>query len=142
MNSLQEVATDVQRFYGCGLGVAEAFEDGEAVPRDDVGDDRSRAPKTIVIRQADWLKYEGTTGCPKCIHARDHGWGKMGGPHSPACVQRFQKLFEETAEGQLKLARAKEKQDQWQASRKTEDAPRGEAPERPTPVRFEAYEPD
>ena len=98
--------------------------------------DKSRAPKTIVIRQADWLQYEGTVGCPKCIHARDHGWGLMGGPHSPECVQRFRRLFEETAEGQERLARNKAKKDAWDEQRRTQERPVEATPQ----VRFEEHE--
>ena len=72
---LQHVAIDVQRFYGCGLGVAQAFQEGDTIPQTAAGEDKSRAPKGIDIKQEDLLKYEGTVGCPKCAHARDHGWG-------------------------------------------------------------------
>ena len=134
---LQQVAIDVQRFYGCGMGVATAFDEGEAIPQPAVGEDKTRAPKNIVIRQADWLKYEGTVGCPKCAHARDHGWGLMGGPHSPECVQRFKQLFEETAEGQARIARAKAKQDAWQERQRPVAEERNEPP-----VQFEDMAPE
>ena len=63
----------------------------------------SRAPKSILVRQADLVAHGGTVGCPKCIHARDFGWGKVGGPHCPVCVEIFRELSEQTEEGQERL---------------------------------------
>ena len=69
-----------------------------------------RAGQSVQIRQSDWLAHGSTPGCSKCIHAQTWGWGKMGGPHSPECVERFRKLFLETESGQERVRRADQRQ--------------------------------
>ena len=124
----------MQRLYGDGQ--AEAFRDGDVGLPMPGAAEAGRAPKTIIIRQADWLKHGGTTGCPKCIHARDFGWGKMGGPHSPACVTRFRKLFAETAEGKERLEHAQARHEMWMSRRRDGEDPAQVPPEEPR-IQFE-----
>ena len=83
--------------------------------------------QNILIKQADWLRHGGATGCPKCIHARDHGWGKAGGPHSQACVERFRKAFEATEECKRKLAESYARIKAWLA-KQDEKADQRESP--------------
>ena len=47
-----------------------------------------------------WRHHRGV----KCIHARDHGCGKAGGPPSPACVESFRNAFANSDEGKNKVA--------------------------------------
>ena len=98
LEALQGITSDVQRAQGDGE--PEGFRDGDVGLPMPGAVEPGRAPKTIIIRQADWLKYGGTTGCPKCIRARDFGWGQTGGSHSQDCVDRFRELYAEKAEGQ------------------------------------------
>ena len=83
--ALEGVSVDMQRSgVNKGAIINEEFREGEFLPPTQAREDRTRAPQNIAIRQADWLRHGGTTGCPKCIHARDNGWGKAGGAHSQA----------------------------------------------------------
>ena len=98
---------------------------------------KGRAPQTIAIRQADWLRHGSTPGCQKCTHADDHGWGQKSGPHSPACVERFKKLLAESEEGRRRLAEAEGRQSEWIAKRVQEAAEGPREVQDPIPQEFE-----
>ena len=83
---------------------------------------KARAPQSIAIRQADWLRHGSTPGCLKCTHADDHGWGQKTGPHSPACIKRFKDLLAESEEGRRRIAEAEGRQNHWLAKRVQEAA--------------------
>ena len=136
VEALQKVTASVEAMYGCGFGIAERFQEGDTLDPTTAAPEQARAPKSIVVRQADWLAHGGTVGCPKCIHARDNGWGKMGGPHSPACVERFRELYRQTEEGQVRLRTAEARKATWEQKRDI-SVP---APEEPAAVPFEPYE--
>ena len=82
---------------------------------------RTRAPQSITIRRAHWMRYGGTTGYPKCIRTRDHGRGQAGGPHSTECVERFRRAFEDNEDGKKSLADADLRRHEWLA-KQIEDA--------------------
>ena len=82
----------------------EMFEPGEAQAPAEVA--QGRGPQTIQIRKADWERHGSTPGCSKCHHLAVHGWGPSSGSHSPECVERYKKAYEETEEGKLRLQRA------------------------------------
>ena len=81
--ALEGVSVEMQRSgVNKGATIHEEFGEGEVLPPTPAREHRTRASQNVAIRQADWLRHGGTTGCPKCIHARDNGWGKAGGAHS------------------------------------------------------------
>ena len=96
--------------------------------------DRTRIPKTIAIRQQDWIKFGSTPNCPKCTHAEDNGWGRAGGPHSKACVERFMRLLEDTDEGKKRVKEAKDRLDFYTAK---QFPPEQQAAENRIPTEFE-----
>ena len=111
---MEGISVDMQRSgVNRGATTNEEFLEGDVLPQTEAREDRARAPQNIAIRQADWLKHGGTTGCPKCIHARDNGWGKAGGAHSPACIERFRKALEATEEGKKRLAEVDTRRTGW-----------------------------
>ena len=137
LEALQGITGSVQKSRGEETGPTAEFQEGDIGIPMPGAPDTTRAPKTIVVRQADWLKHGGTTGCPKCIHARDFGWGKTGGPHSPACVERFKKIFAETADGQERLQHAQARHQAWLSRRQELEPPREDAAEGDPHVAFE-----
>ena len=118
---LEKVTVDVHGKQPVAEAQVQFEEQGDRVQGEPVEQQASRAPQTIAIRQADWLKHGGTPGCSKCIHATDFGWGQKTGPHSAACVTRFKRLLTETEEGQRRVREADERQGQWMA-RKIQDS--------------------
>ena len=72
--ALEGVSVDMQRSgVNKGATIHEEICEGEALPPTQAREERTRAPQNIAIRQADWLRHGGATGCPKCIHARNNG---------------------------------------------------------------------
>ena len=138
---MEGVSVDMQRSgVNKGPTTNEEFLEGEVLPPTLAREDRTRAPQNIAIRQADWLRHGGTTGCPKCIHARDNGWGKAGGAHSPACIERFRKALEAIEEGRRRVAEVDTRITSWLA-RQVEKADQDPtAREDDAPMRFEDFE--
>ena len=132
---LEKMSVDVYSKYPAAQAPAP-FEGDVELPPPRV-EEHGRAPQSIAIRQADWIKYGTTPGCARCIHADDYGWGRKTGPHSPACIERYKKLFEETEAGRRRLAEADDRINKWLAKRVQEavEKPREEVPE--VPQRFE-----
>ena len=96
--------------------------------------------RTLQLNKPTGSDIAAPQGCPKCIHARDHGWGKAGGPHSQACVERFRKGFEATEESKRKLTEVDTRITVWlgkQVERADHD-PTAREPD--VPMRFEDLE--
>ena len=87
-----------------GALVKKNFRDGDVLLLAEWQELKTRAPPSIVIKQADLLRSSGATGCPKCMHTRDYGCGMLGGPHSAESVERFRRAFEDTEDGKKVLA--------------------------------------
>ena len=105
--ALEKVSVDMQRRDPHrGALIDENFQEGDVLHPAERQEPRTRAPHSIAIRRADWLRYASTTGCPKCIHARDHGWDQAGGPHNTECVERFRRAFKDTEDWKKRLTDA------------------------------------
>ena len=141
MPALEGVSVDMQRSgVNKGATIHEEFGEGEVLPPTPAREDRTRAPQNIAIRQADCLRHGGTTGCPKCIHARDNGWGKAGGAHSQACIERFRKALEAIEEGTKKFAEVDTRITSWLARQFEKADQDPTARETDAPIRFEDLE--
>ena len=139
--ALEGVSVDMQRSgVNRGPTTNEEFIEGEAHPPTVAREHRTRAPQNIAIRQADWLRHGGTTGCPKCIHARDNGWGRTGGAHSPACIERFRRALEATEEGKRKLADIETRRTGWLARQVEKADQNPDARGSNEPLRFDDLE--
>ena len=99
----EQVSQDPRNTYEARLPEKFQLVDQEVTgPEVAVG----RAGQNIQIKQADWLAHGATPGCPKCSRILAQGWGRSSGPHSPACVDRYRRLYAETDAGRARLDRA------------------------------------
>ena len=92
--ALEGVSVDMQRSgVNKGAIVNEEFREGEVLPPTQAREDRTRAQHNIAVKQADWLRHVGATGCPNCIHARDHRWGwRTAQPEIPVQEEQSQSI--------------------------------------------------
>jgi len=112
-DALEKVTLDMHSQYPAE-GRTEKFE-GEVEPPQEIAAHPGRAPQQISVRQADWMKFGSTPGCIKCTRADNHGWGKMGGPHSAACVERITKLLNESVAERRRVEETERRQTEWWA---------------------------
>ena len=132
---LEKISVDVHSKYPAAE-MPGGFDGEVPVPPARV-EERGRAPRTVAVRQADWIKHGSTPRCPKCAHAEEHGWGLKTGPHSAACIERFRKIFAETDAGRQRLAEADQRRDAWLAKQVQEAVERPREDAREVPQQFE-----
>ena len=132
LEGLERINVDVHSQYPAAAEPA-GFE-GE-VDRPEAVEPERRAPQSLAVRQADWAKYGSTPGCIKCSHADAHGWGKMGGAHSTACLERFERLLSESAVGKRRVEEARRRRQRWTDEQEAREQPRDA--DREVPQRFE-----
>ena len=137
LDSLEKVSRDVHSRYPA-VGDQEHFGDDVEQPEKLAAE--PRAPQGIAVRQADWTKFGSTPGCPKCAHADDHGWGKMGGPHSSACLERFERLLLESAAGRRRIEEAQKRKELHLKKMKEIEEQEPVEADAPIPQRFEEME--
>ena len=116
---LQEMSVTKQDLHGGRGARATPFTDRVA-PEDEQVLKPTRAARRLELRQGDFDPSLGGFGwtehCPKCDHARTHGWRSSGNKqHTQTCRSRIEAALAQTDAGRRRLEHNKERLDRYTA---------------------------